>query len=711
MSGTLARKSVQAKKKEKLIDGDHRTRLYAFEIPNCCRELASQELEELRLISADIHRIIPKLETRPSLKAIAFENGRILAPTRLIRCTTPLVCISKAKKWKLTLYTPCLVLTRFMLVSLMMLCSHVTHASDPDPYHILRKPIPDKLIILTFDDDCVSHATYVGPYLKTLGFNATFYVSMFDKDPVNPQQYMSFPQIRSLDTMGFEVGNHTFSHGYMIGGTPAERIADINKMQRMLIESNVRKTDTFCWPVYVVNPLLFSGLRTEGYTFARGGHERAYRPTVDHPFDTPSFTFHDERDTRSPNAFVDAANAAKNGRIPIITFHGVPDYEHPSVGLEVPRFEKMMGYLKDNGFTTITMRDLANYVDVKKAHQVLGYRRTEEWGGVTTDKNNIYLCIDKMPASRNVTIPGNTNGIKRAYLLADKRKTPIPVSVSNTGVQSLTVSATASTTYGDSPIVVAVETTGVPMPVITHFTFPGFPAVVIQGNDIYADVPLSTDLTSLSPVHQSGSDRVKTSPISGEARDFSQPQSYTATAPNGKSRAYTVTVRKVYGVIALSNPSFEEFDAGALNEGNNEHGKKPSGTHWNYNMRSPGDEVGIARLTGPISAPPAPDSSKHAAIIHGPGNGISQAFSCDDGRYRLSMDGVLRRGGSAGTLHILIDGIRVHTIVAPKFKSDWQRFETPDINLTNGKHTLALTLDGTGDIQVLVDNIGIVRIP
>jgi hypothetical protein len=463
--------------------------------------------------------------------------------------------------------------------------------------------------------------------------------------------------------------------------------------------------------VYVVNPLLFNGLRTEGYTFARGGHERAYRPTVDHPFDTPSFTFHDERDTRSPNAFVDAANEAKNGRIPIITFHGVPDYEHPSVGLEPVRFEKMMRYLKDNGFTTIAMRDLATYVDVKKAHQVLGYRRTEEWGGVTTDKNNIYLCIDKMPASRNVTIPGNTNGIKRAYLLADKRKTPISVSVSNTGVQSLTVPATAAATYGDAPIVVAVETTGVPAAVITHITFSGFPAAVITGNNISIDVPMSTNLTRLAPVYRTGSAGVTGNPDSGDARDFSQLQRYTITAPGGKSRIYTITVRKVSGVVGLSNPSFEEFAPGAMNEGNNEHGKNPAGTHWTYTLGSPGDEVGIARLTGPISGPPAPDGSKHAAIIHGPRNGISQTFTADSGTYQLALDGVLRRGGVAGTLHISIDGKRVHAITPAEFKRDWRRFVIPDITLTDGRHTLTFTLEGAGDIQVLIDNVGIERIP
>ncbi len=41
---------------------------------------------------------------------------------------------------------------------------------------ILRKPIPDKLVVLTFDDGCSAHATYVAPLLKSLGFGASFYV-------------------------------------------------------------------------------------------------------------------------------------------------------------------------------------------------------------------------------------------------------------------------------------------------------------------------------------------------------------------------------------------------------------------------------------------------------------------------------------------------------------------------------------------------------
>jgi len=50
-------------------------------------------------------------------------------------------------------------------------------ARNPDdPHGVLLKPIPEKLVVLTFDDGCASGATVVAPILKSLGFSATFYV-------------------------------------------------------------------------------------------------------------------------------------------------------------------------------------------------------------------------------------------------------------------------------------------------------------------------------------------------------------------------------------------------------------------------------------------------------------------------------------------------------------------------------------------------------
>jgi len=243
---------------------------------------------------------------------------------------------------------------------------------DPDPHGIVLKPIPEKLVVLTLDDACLSHSTFVAPLLKKLGFGATFYITRFGNPALDPKMYMSWEQIKALDTMGFEVGNHTWSHSQMGGGKAnvAGQLPDVTKLEDLCVANGIPKPTTMCWPIYSVNAAMFEVLLDRGYLFGRSGgrNDRPYRPTLENPFETPSFTI---MATTPLETFTNAAQRATRGRIPIFTFHGVPDIEHAGVGVEPARFEEMMKYLKDNRYTVVAMRDIAKYVDVKKATKLL----------------------------------------------------------------------------------------------------------------------------------------------------------------------------------------------------------------------------------------------------------------------------------------------------------------------------------------------------
>jgi hypothetical protein len=76
MSVILVGQDVQSKKTEKLIKETHQASKAEFDLAKSNLVLAQKELEELRSISADIHRIISELEARQSLKAISLESGR-----------------------------------------------------------------------------------------------------------------------------------------------------------------------------------------------------------------------------------------------------------------------------------------------------------------------------------------------------------------------------------------------------------------------------------------------------------------------------------------------------------------------------------------------------------------------------------------------------------------------------------------------------------
>ena len=53
-------------------------------------------------------------------------------------------------------------------------------------------PVPDKLIVFTFDDSAKSHATYVAPRLKKLGFGGTFFITEGFDFPTNKTGYMTW---------------------------------------------------------------------------------------------------------------------------------------------------------------------------------------------------------------------------------------------------------------------------------------------------------------------------------------------------------------------------------------------------------------------------------------------------------------------------------------------------------------------------------------
>lgn len=218
--------------------------------------------------------------------------------------------------------------------------------------------VPDRLVVLTFDDAVSNHATFVGPLLKQYGFGATFYVCEFPPDfATNKQQYMTWEQIRGLADAGFEIGNHTGRHTLVPQLGNAELQEEIAYIERRCKEYGIPKPVTFCYPGCRVSPEALPVLRKCGYQFARIGSNRPYDPAVDDSLLVPSFECHGD----DPRVFYRAVEQACKGRIPVLMFHGVPEFTHPWVNTPRELFEEYMNYLARENFQVIAMRDLARF--------------------------------------------------------------------------------------------------------------------------------------------------------------------------------------------------------------------------------------------------------------------------------------------------------------------------------------------------------------
>lgn len=233
------------------------------------------------------------------------------------------------------------------------------------------EPVPEKVVVLTFDDSVRSQFTNVRPLLKQLGFHATFFITEGFDFKTNKQDYMTWEQIKELNDDGFEIGNHTRDHmGITEKALPQvkEQLEAINEQCR---ERGIPKPVSFAYPGNAFHVDALPILASMGIQFARRGGSPeysydegggvAYEPGKDHPLLIP--TAGDARPTWTIDDFKKALARAGKGTVPVLQFHGVPDLAHPWVNTPLDLFVGYMNYLKDEGYEVLAMRDLTRFVD------------------------------------------------------------------------------------------------------------------------------------------------------------------------------------------------------------------------------------------------------------------------------------------------------------------------------------------------------------
>lgn len=237
------------------------------------------------------------------------------------------------------------------------------------------EPIPDGLVVLTFDDGNKSDIAFVAPRLREYGFGASFYITEglgFNADS-EKERYVSWDDVRRLHQLGFEVGNHTGSHPDMTKLSADEIHADLAVIERRCAEHGIPKPTTFVFPGWRHSLAVVQALQERGYSFARrgvspehpdggrGARGRAYDPAEDHPLLIPTTGYAGPEWDFEDLAW--AVDQARDGKIAVLTFHGVPALEHPWVHTAPEDFLRYMDYLQARGCTVIAMRDLVRYVD------------------------------------------------------------------------------------------------------------------------------------------------------------------------------------------------------------------------------------------------------------------------------------------------------------------------------------------------------------
>ena len=232
---------------------------------------------------------------------------------------------------------------------------YILNFSKPDFRIFSQKGAIVRTVILTFDDAVISQYTNVAPLLKELGFGATFFICRFDDEwrKKNEQYLMTPDQLRQLDRDGFEIANHTWNH-ILLTECPEDVIEqEIILMNQYLAENGLPAPVSFAYPGGPFAKNAVEVLKRHNFLCARSVRNEAWHPAKDDCMNLPAFSICGN----NPDFFRNAIAQADDENPVILVFHGVPEYVHPWVDLDISLFREYMNILKEENYRVCSLRD------------------------------------------------------------------------------------------------------------------------------------------------------------------------------------------------------------------------------------------------------------------------------------------------------------------------------------------------------------------
>lgn len=236
--------------------------------------------------------------------------------------------------------------------------------------------VPEKLVLMTFDDATLDHYKEVGPIFEKYGAKANFCVcEMLERMGGGPgfddkSVFMTWEQIKELADCGHEIMNHSWRHAMdFYTGSDEYLYEQIATIDQRCEENGIARPTAFAYPGGACSPRLEKILHEAGYHWARGDMKEVtpvregqsyYDPYVDSPLAVPSFNgapgFNADR-------IAEVLNYAKNGRVVVFAYHGATGPEFGELTLD-----DQVRCIYANGGRCITFTELEQYIDPAKAY-------------------------------------------------------------------------------------------------------------------------------------------------------------------------------------------------------------------------------------------------------------------------------------------------------------------------------------------------------
>ncbi|MBZ9606738.1 polysaccharide deacetylase family protein [Clostridium estertheticum] len=138
--------------------------------------------------------------------------------------------------------------------------------TDLYDYLIKDIPIPEKSVVLTFDDGYEDNYTEMFPVLKKYNFKATIFVitGSIDKSP----NYMTSKQLIEMEKYGVDIGSHTVKHENLKEMPKDKQLETLVKSKNDLEKILNKQIKFFSYPYGGYSKASIEAVREAGYTMA-----------------------------------------------------------------------------------------------------------------------------------------------------------------------------------------------------------------------------------------------------------------------------------------------------------------------------------------------------------------------------------------------------------------------------------------------------------
>ncbi len=170
-------------------------------------------------------------------------------------------------------------------------------------------PLPEKPVILTFDDGWANQYRYAFPILQRLGFTGTFFIYT---NAIGKRHFVTWQQVKEMAKAGMTIGAHTKSHPYLISiSADTARLRDeIIGGKKVLEEHLGAPVKFFAYPFGHYNDVILSVIREAGFKAVRSTYPGVYQSNND------IYTLHGNEVTNNFDQFVRALDATTIARTP-----------------------------------------------------------------------------------------------------------------------------------------------------------------------------------------------------------------------------------------------------------------------------------------------------------------------------------------------------------------------------------------------------------